>query len=118
MNEAQMRLTLRRMGLEEWRAAWKPGCSSSKRGECLPESRLILVYDVDPERAQETLIHEALEIKLRGITTPYRTLINALLTWADEQAYREKEKAIDSLLPLFSNLGEAEPKPDPAPKGG
>lgn len=114
--ERDMSRTLRKMGLEEWQAHWKPGCSSSKRGEALPESKLIIVYDVDEEKAQETLIHEALEIKLRGLTSPYRTLVNALLEWADKIAYEQKERTIDSLIPLM-RPGEAEPKNDSAPEG-
>jgi hypothetical protein len=115
--EDRMTETLRRMGLNEWRAHWKPRCSSSKRGEVLPESKLIMVYDKEPEEAMKTLLHEALEIKIRGVTQPYRSLVNVLLEWADKVAYSEKEKAIDSLLPFFSIPGEAEPKPDPAPEG-
>jgi hypothetical protein len=119
LTQDHMRETLFKLGLNEWRVAWKPGCSSTKRGETLPESKLILVYDMKPEDAMETLLHEALEIKIRGVTQPYRSLVNVLLEWADKVAYSEKEKAIDSLLPLLqSHLGEAEPKPDPAPKGG
>ena len=76
--EERMIEVLKKMGLEEWRPIWKPGASSSKRGECLPESKLIMVYDELEEKAQETLIHEALGIKLRGVTTPYRTLVNIL----------------------------------------
>jgi hypothetical protein len=114
--EDRMTETLRKMGLGSWRVAWKPGCSSSKRGEVLPESHLILVYDEEPERASETLLHEILEIKIRGVTQPYRSLVNVLLEWADKVAYSEKERAIDSLLPLLLT-GEAEPKPDPAPEG-
>jgi hypothetical protein len=105
------------MGLPEWRVAEKPGCSSSKRGEALPESKLILVYDKDERAARETLLHEVLEVKLRGVTQPYRTLINALLEWADKIAYSEKERAINNLIPLFLR-GEAEPTSDPDPQGG
>ena len=110
--------TLRRMGLKEWRAHWKPGCSTSKRGETLPESKLILIYDAEEKAAFETLIHEAMEIKLRPVTQPYRSLINALIEWADQQVYKAKEEAINSLLPfLQSYLGEVEPNHDSAPKG-
>jgi hypothetical protein len=113
-----MRKTLSKLGLNEWRVAWKPGCSSTKRGELLPESKLILVYDREPEKASETLLHEILELKIRGVTQPYRSLVNVLLEWADKVAYAEKEKAIDSLIPLLqSHLGEAEPTTDPTPKG-
>ncbi len=59
----------------------------------------------------ETLLHEVLEIKIRGVTQPYRSLVNVLLEWADKVAYTEKEKAIDSLLPLFIT-DVATPKPD------
>jgi hypothetical protein len=114
--EDEMSRTLRRMGLNEWRANWKPGCSSSKRGEVLPESKLIMIYDKDEKTSRETLLHEALEIKIRGVTQPYRSLVNVLLEWADKIVYEQKEKAIDSLLPLLLT-GEAEPKPDPAPEG-
>jgi hypothetical protein len=117
MSSKNFQEILNKMGLQEWKALWKPGCSSSKRGECLPENKYILVYDVDQKKAEETLLHEALEIKIRGVTQPYRTLVNALLTWADNQAYIEKEKAIDSLLPLLSQFGKDKPTSDLPPKG-
>ena len=109
--------TLYKLGLGEWRVTWKPGCSTSKRGEALPENKLILVYDEDESRARETLLHEVLEIKLRGVTQPYRSLVNALLEWADKISYEQKEKAIDSLIPLLL-AGEAAPTCDVAPEGG
>ena len=89
LTQGHMTETLNKLGLSEWRVTWKPGCSSTKRGETLPENKLILVYDMKPEDAIETLLHEVLEIKIRGVTQPYRSLVNVLLEWADKVAYSE-----------------------------
>lgn len=111
-----MNETIKQMSLEGWRAYWKPGCSPTKRGECFLESKLIMVYDLEEKKAKETLLHEALEITIRGVVTPYRTLLNSFIDWADKIAYNEKEKAIDSLLPLFMR-GENDSITDSITKG-
>ena len=87
-------------GLRGWTLVWEPDETQPKRGQILPNVKTIIVYDEEPEAAIETLIHEVLEIKLRPMLKPYRTLVNSLITWADSQVYHEKERVIEDILQL------------------
>jgi len=101
---------LKNFNLSEWKVIWKPDHTQPSRGKIIPEAKVILVYDEAPEAATETLLHEVLEIKLRPMLKPYRTLVNALIQWADEQVYREKEEAIKDLLPFIISFNEKDKK--------
>uniref|UniRef100_A0A6M3M4F1 Uncharacterized protein n=1 Tax=viral metagenome TaxID=1070528 RepID=A0A6M3M4F1_9ZZZZ len=96
MNEASKSL-----GLSGWEVLWAPDPTQHSRGQVLPESKTIIINDEEPEAARETLLHEALEIKLRPMLKPYRTLVNALIEWAEGQVYESKEKVIEDLLPFL-----------------
>jgi len=98
--EDRMNELIRSLGLSGWSVLWEPDSTQPKRGRIIPETRIILVHDKEPEAAMETLLHEALEIKLRPMLNPYRTLVNSLIEWADSQVYREKEKVIEDILQL------------------
>lgn len=99
---------LEHFGLEGWHVHWVPRPSADKRGQVLPESRLILLFDESLEDARDTLLHEILEIKLQPMIQPYRTLVNTLIQWSEDQIYQVKEKAIDDLIPLLRSLEESE----------
>ena len=93
---------LRLLGLEGWTVHWKPDPNTDKRGEARPQERLILIYDTTPEEALTTLIHEALEIKLRKLLNPYTTLLNKLIETIENHIYKEKENLIESLTPIIT----------------
>ncbi len=100
---------LEHLGLEGWHTHWVPRPCAEKRGEVLPESKLILLYDKSLQNARDTLLHEALEIKFQPMLKPYRTLVNALVGWAEGQIYQAKEKAIDDLIPLLLSFEKSDP---------
>ncbi|MBL7080133.1 hypothetical protein ISS39_07410 [Candidatus Bathyarchaeota archaeon] len=95
-----MNQTLQHLGLRNWKALWDPDPSQPNRGQVLPRSQLILVHDEDPDAARETLIHEALEIKLRGVLRPYREAVNSLIQAFEKITYQQKEDFLDDLAPL------------------
>lgn len=97
--EGKLNGVIKRLGLGEWTVLSEPDSNQSPRGRVLLESKTILIHDEEPEAAMKTLIHEALEIKLRPMLKPYRSLINALIEWANKQVYEAKERAIEDLIP-------------------
>jgi len=99
--EERMNEVLSLLGVRGWRAVWSPDPDSPRRGGCLPGPRIILVHDERPEDALETLVHEAVEIRLRGLLNPYRELVNVLIEYIERLIYREKERFIESLTPLM-----------------
>ena len=90
---------IKRLDLGEWQVIWEPD-STQPRGQIQLDSRIILIHNEKPEDAIETLLHEALELKLRPMLKPYRTLVNSLIEWADGQVYEAKEKTIEDILQL------------------
>jgi len=59
-----------------------------------------MISDEKPEAAYETLAHEYLEIRLQAMVESRNATINALLKALQEIYYKEKERGIDSLVPL------------------
>jgi hypothetical protein len=98
--EARMNEILESFGLGEWQAIWEPD-STQPRGQIQLENRIILIHDDKPEEVLKTLTHEIVELKLRPMLKPYRTLVNALIQFAEERIYESKEKVIEDLLPFL-----------------
>jgi hypothetical protein len=110
--EEKLNGTIKLLGLSGWTVIWEPSPTQSSRGRILPETKTILIHNNEPEAAMETLLHEIIEIKLRPMLQPYRTLINSLIEWADSQVYREKERVIEDLLPfLIKSIEDEHPSP-------
>ena len=97
---------LETFGISGWIVVWNPDHTKNSRGQILPKTKTILIHDEEPEAARDTLIHEILELKLRPMLKPYRSLVNSLIAWADSQVYIEKEKAIENIIPLIIKFDE------------
>ena len=116
-NESQMNNLVKSFGLSGWTVLWTPDPTQHARGKILLEAKTIIIYDEKPEAARETLLHEAIELKLRPMLKPYRTLVNTLIDWADGQVYEQKEKAIEELLLGFKLIEEICPIRKEVPDG-
>ncbi|MEM3027560.1 MAG: hypothetical protein QW220_02390 [Candidatus Bathyarchaeia archaeon] len=57
----------------------------------------IFVYDESEELALETLKHEFLDYAISKVIEPYKNVTNKLIMLINEEAYRRKEKLIESL---------------------
>jgi hypothetical protein len=61
----------------------------------------IRIYEEDEATALETLRHEFIEYLLtRDLVTPYKALINKLISLFEEEMYDRKEKLIQRLQEL------------------
>ena len=81
--------------------AWVPKSQNMKHGEIDKASQTIFIYDVDPEEAWKTLIHEILELKLQDYTRVYRTIINGLIEVLEKTAYAQKEEFLNFCVTLI-----------------
>ena len=102
--EDRMNELIRSLGLRGWSVLWEPDSTQPKRGRIIPETRIILVHDLETKAAMRTVLHEVLELKLRPAFNVQMSLSNALIEWASTQAYLEKERAIENLLDLIVDL--------------
>lgn len=86
------------LGLE-LKVAWKPSPDWKLSGEV--KGNLIYVYEVDEEKAVDTLRHEFLDYCLSQAIEPYKEVTNRLIRMINEDAYRRKEKIVEALVKLL-----------------
>jgi hypothetical protein len=58
------------------------------------------VYDEDGEVALETLKHEFVDHAISRIIEPYKEVTNRLIDLINEDAYKRKEKLVETLCEL------------------
>ena len=88
------------LGLRGWKVRWIPDITKQCRGKVSPDARIIMIHDEDPDAAFEPLVHEALEIKIRGVLSPYREGMNALIQAYDQVVYQQEEALLDAWRPV------------------
>lgn len=106
--ESRMNELVKSLGLKNWTVVWKPDGTQQKLGRIIPEKRIILVHDLDAKAAMRTVLHEVLELKLRPAFNVQMSLSNALIEWANAQAYKMKERSIEDLLDVILVLVESD----------
>ena len=83
----------------ELKVIWIPNDDSNLSGEVKGDK--IFIYEQDKEKALETLRHEFLGYAISQIIEPYRQVTNKLIKLINEQAYRGKERLVESLKSLI-----------------
>ena len=78
---------------------YKPGNDSSLSGEVVGDT--IYIYEVDGEKALETLIHEYFDYVMSIAIEPYRAFANLLIKHLNEEAYRKKEEIVEGIVRLY-----------------
>jgi len=96
--EARMQRCLERLGLP-LKVKWIPRSETSKHGEIKVDT--IYIYDVDPEEAWLTFLHEVLEFKLDEVTRVYRALVNGLIEAYEKLIYDRKERFLELVPEIF-----------------
>lgn len=90
----------------ELQVVWLPGQvkRSMKRrlsGEILGNPPIIYIYDELEAEALATLEHEFLEYALtEELISPYKCMINGLISIVEEQAYRRRERLVKRLYDI------------------
>ena len=85
---------------QELELKWLPDSSESS-GEVI--DRTIYIYEEDEARALDTLRHEFIEYILSTeLETPYKRIINKLITAFEEEMYARKERLVERLRELIS----------------
>ena len=105
-HESSLTEFVQSLGLPKWTVVWQPDATQPKLGRIIPETKVILIHAKEPKVAIRTIIHEVVELKLRAASNVERSLSNALIEWANKQAYQAKERAIEEVLDLIFDLVE------------
>jgi hypothetical protein len=97
--ESELERLKRRLGLGyELKVVWLPNNNSNLSGEVRGET--IYIYDGDEGEALETLRHEFLDYAISRVIEPYKQVTNKLITLINEEAYKRKERLVESLCKL------------------
>lgn len=82
---------------------WEPRTASDLDGEV--KGSTIFIYTTDLKSAKTTLRHEFLELivephtqQLQRLVNDQRLIINTLLAERQKEAYREREKIVETIL--------------------
>ena len=99
--EAELERLKRFSGLGlELNLVWKPNPDGALSGEV--KNNLVYVYEVDEEKAVDTLRHEFLDYCVSRAIEPYRKVTNKLIAILNEEAYRRKERIVEALVKLLN----------------
>jgi len=82
----------------ELKVVWIPNDNSSLLGEVRGDK--IFIYERDEEKAVETLRHEFLDYAISQVIEPYKEITNKLIMLMNEEAYRRKERLVETLRRL------------------
>lgn len=104
-HEAKMNEIVKSLGLVNWEVVYVPDENQEVLGQVIPESRIILIHDLSAKAAMRTVLHEVLELKLQPAFNVHISLLNALIKWANAQAYKMKERSIEDILDVFFAQG-------------
>jgi hypothetical protein len=97
---AKMQSCLDRLGIP-LTVAWQPNPIRDKHGLIESGSKTLLIFDEEEDEVWQTLLHEALEWKLKEVTSIYRQMINGLIEVLEKIAYREKERFLEAAPEVF-----------------
>lgn len=78
------------------KVTWVQSTEGSLSGEI--KGRQIFIYEVDEEKALQTLRHEALDYLISNAIEPYKKVTNKMIKLVNEEAYERKEKLIRTLF--------------------
>lgn len=65
------------------------------------KGEFIYVYDESEETALKTLKHEFLDYAISQVIEPYKEVTNKLISLMNEEAYRRKERLIETFKELI-----------------
>ena len=83
----------------ELKVRWVPSKNSKNSGEVKGET--IYIYDEEEELALETLKHEFIDYAISKVIEPYKEVTNKLVLLINENAYKRKERLVESLCKLI-----------------
>lgn len=74
---------------------WVPSINTARHGEV--KDGKLFIYDEDLPEAEATFLHEIVEVKLKGVTEIYQTLVNSLIAGYEQLVYKRKEQFIEAV---------------------
>ena len=98
--EAELEQLKRLSGIGfELKVVWEPSPDRALSGEV--KNNLIYVYEVDEQKAINTLRHEFLDYCISQAIQPYKEVTNRLIRMVNDDAYKRKERVVEALVKLL-----------------
>lgn len=82
----------------ELEVKWMPNPDHKLSGEV--KGNQICIYDTDEAEALKTLKHETIDYAISKVIEPYKAITNKLISMINEDAYKKKEKLVETLTKL------------------
>jgi len=87
---------------------WEPSKTRCNAGDTPQLSGQVLgdtiyIYELDEEKAVETLRHEFLDYCISQAIQPYKEVTNRLIRMINDDVYRRKEKIVEALVKLLGS---------------
>jgi len=83
----------------ELNVVWIPNNDSKLAGEV--KGNTVFIYDETENEALVTLRHEFLDYAISKVVEPYKEVTNRLISLINEDAYRRKEKLVETMCQLL-----------------
>ena len=99
--EDEFKMIQRRLELRlDLRVVWVPNADSDLSGTV--KGRDILIYEASEDKALNTLRHEVVDYFVSQAIEPYKEVTNKLIKMINEDAYKRKEKIVETITRLLS----------------
>jgi len=85
---------------EKLRVVWMPDRTNSLSGEV--RDLTIYVYEPSGAQASRILVHELVDFYVSQAIEPYKEITNSLIKIINEEAYRKKEKVVETICQLLT----------------
>jgi hypothetical protein len=89
---------------EKLRVVWVPDPTNCLSGEV--KGRTIYVYETSKAQASAVLVHELIDYCVSQAIEPYKELTNSLIKIINGEAYKKKEKVVETISKLLIENNE------------
>lgn len=89
---------------EDLKLEWIPKKTFSELGEELSGeviNNIVFIYEEDFSEALKTLKHELIDYQVSQAIEPYKEVTNRLINLINDEAYKKKERLVESLCQLI-----------------
>jgi hypothetical protein len=98
--EKELEILKRKLSLnDKLRVKWMPDQSNNLSGEI--KDLTVFIYESTTDQASLTLVHELVDYCVSQAIEPYKEVTNILIKFINREAYKKKEKIVETISMLL-----------------
>ena len=98
--EKELEVLKRKLSLnDKLRVVWVPDQSNNLSGEI--KGLTVFIYEPTTDQASFSLVHELVDYCVSQAIEPYKEVTNILIKFINREAYRKKEKIVETISMLL-----------------